>query len=690
MGKDMKNHDEFTDGFAEDNAFAAKPDVVETVQPAPENTSVDVDICAQMLAKLSPQQAAAALATDDTILLIAPAGTGKTMTLTARAANLYASGMSPGRVLTCTYTNAAAQELKSRLTPALFIPVEDLWIGTIHSIGLRILRAHAQDLGLTGADDIIDEDKGMQIIYRILGEIGHGSVGMPDEKAVAKRALRFIEDAKNRLITPAVAADLHETRSLDWASGIGGDEIKIYRLYAEFLKLYDMIDYNDMLFLTTSLLENNDEVGRIWRGKFDAIMVDEYQDLSTLQIRLLKNLVDKDRTKLFCAADDDQTIYQWRGSSLDSTVRFEHYWPNTRIMHLTDNYRTPREIFDTASRLIRHVADRHDKKIRTRSDDKALVRIIEAPDPATEKKLILDTMLDAMQSYESKPESVAVLCRTNKMCQEMATYLAAQGIRVNMHEGLPLNIQPVATLIAWMQLSTRADNPLMFERMVSYPEQLLDQAHIRQVEQRVQKRNKAGEAHMGPVGYMCDMGDRGKLAPGTGTEHYVNLVRKVREMLGDAEKPLSSPFARIGETVGIKAAVAASERSEDHAYTRFVMLADEMVEQIGLKQTLSSLTSLDFNAGCEGVNITTMHGAKGLEFDIVFAPGWEDGEFPSRNRNNDGDVDEERRLAYVTITRARKMLVVSWSMNRKGQARASRFITEMDVFADADKVQDAA
>lgn len=678
------------DGFVDDATFASAPEANTHGDVARKtNTNVDEARCAAMMAELSNPQREAALAEDRTILLIAPAGTGKTKTLTARTANLLAEGLPTNRVLICTYTNAAAQELKDRLAPALRVPIEDLWAGTLHSIGLRILRAHAQDLGLTGADAIVDEEQGFQIIYRILGDMGHSSVGTPDEKVIAKRTLRFIEDAKTRLVTPDEAAELHESRALHWASGIGGEEIDIYRAYAGFLKMYDMIDYNDMLYLTTMLLENNAEIGAMWRDKFDDILVDEYQDLSTLQIRLLRNLVAKGRTRLFCAADDDQTIYQWRGSSLDSTVRFELYWPGTRVMHLTDNYRTPKPIFDKASKLIRHVADRHDKRIRTKPDSKALVRVIEAPDAATEKQFILEALVDGMRAYGSKAEDVAVLCRTNKLCQEMATFLAANGLQVNMHENLPLHTQPVSTLIAWMQLATSADNPIMYERMARYPEQLIKQDKIREVEQRVQDRNSKGRERIGPIGYMIEMDERGRISEGSGARVFVDRVREVRGLL-DPQKPLSSPFARIGDLIGVKAAATASDRAEDHSYTRFVMLADEMVEQIGLEKTLKSLTSLDFNSGKTGINVTTMHGAKGLEFDLVFAPGWEEGEFPSRQRDTDGAIDEERRLAYVTITRTKKMLVVSWSMSRRGQSRPSRFISEMDVFDEKGSLEDAA
>ncbi len=675
MGKE-KVIDEFA-GFEDDENFVSKDRPQEETKLPEVNSNIDEKACEKMLKELSASQAAAALSEEEVIMLIAPAGTGKTRTLTSRAAYLYSQGVLPARVLICTYTNAAARELQDRLAPVLRIPIEELWIGTLHSIGLRILRAHAQELGLTGADDIVDEEKAMQIVYRVLSEMGHYSVNTPDEKVVAKRVLRFIEDAKNLIVSPEDAEDLFNRRELDWAAGISGDEIEAYKRYEKFLRLYDMIDYNDMLYLTVRLLERNKDVQKVWRDKFDAILIDEYQDLSKLQIRLVKNLVKPGTTKLFCAADDDQTIYQWRGSSLDSTVRFAQYWPNAKLMHLTDNYRTPREIFDLASSLIQNVSNRHEKRIRTRRDPEALFRLVEAADPASEKQQILEIMLDAMKKYDVAPEKVAVLCRTNKLCQEMATFLAANGVQVNMHEGLPLNTLPVSGLISWMQLSTKADNPLMFERMIRYPDQLLDQSLIREVEQRVQKRNDKNPDRIGPVGYMIDMDERGRVPDGSGAKKFVTLVREVRDML-DPDNTISSPFARVGDYLGIKTAAMTSERAEDHSYARFVTLADEMVEQIGLTKTLASLTSLDYNAGCAGVNITTMHGAKGLEFDIVFAPGWEEGEFPSRQRETQNDVDEERRLAYVTITRPRKMMVVSWSMSRKGQARPSRFIAEMD------------
>lgn len=674
----MTDKDIFTSSdFEEDEEFSSKP---ENNQVSHEDggANVDLDKCEALMKELSALQMTAALAEEDTVLLLAPAGTGKTKTLTARVARMFANGTMPNRVLSCTYTNAAAQELKDRLSPVLRVPIEDLWIGTLHSIGLRILREHASDMGLTGADAILNEEDQIQIVYRILGEMGHHSVNTPDEKIVAKRTLLFIEEAKTRLVTPRDAEDAYHHNNLSWAAGIGGDEIEIYRRYQEFLRLYDMIDYNDMLSMTTRLLENNKAVGKMWKAKFDAILVDEYQDLSMLQIRLLKNLVDIGRTKLFCAADDDQTIYQWRGSSLESTVRFEQYWPNTRIIHLTDNYRTPREIFSRAAKVIKHVSARHDKTVKTRRDPKALVRVIEAADAATEKQLMLEAMLDAMRAYDAKPEDVAILCRTNKLAQEFATFLSANGLQVNMREGLPLNTKPVAALVSWLHLATNADNPLMFERMVQYPNPLLDQGKIREVEQRVQARNSASkDKQIGPVGYMLELDKKGKLGQGTGAKNFIEMVKEVQGMIS-GENNVSSPFARIGDLTGIKNAAITSERSEDHAYTRFVMLADEMVEQIGLKKTLASLNSLDFNSGQKGVNIATMHGAKGLEFDIVFAPGWEEGEFPSRKSDKEGKIDEERRLAYVTITRPKKMLVVSYAMSRKGQAKPSRFIREME------------
>lgn len=678
--------------FTRDERFSQSAPTVRAADPARDrNNNVNHDVCAAMLKELSAPQTEAAMATDQTILLIAPAGTGKTKTMTARIAHMMATGVAPTRILACTYTNAAANELKDRLAPALRIPIEDLWLGTIHSIGLRIIRAHAKDLGLHKADSIVDEEQASQIVYRILRDMGHPSVDTPDEIVVARRALEFIGEAKSRMVAPKDAAELHANRDLHWAAGVSDDEIRIYKAYMDFLTMYDMIDYADMLYLPTRLLENDRRIGDLWKAKFDSVLVDEYQDLALSQIRLLRNLIDRSRTTLFAAADDDQCIYGWRGSDLSNTVEFARHWAGARIMQLTDNYRTPKTIFDHASKLIGHVSSRYEKSIATMQNPNAIVRVIEAPDAATEKERVLEAMVDGMRSFDVTPERVAVLCRSNRMCAQMATFLASSGIDVNLHEGLPLNTQPVSALVAWMQLATTADNPIMFDRMTRYPNRMISEGQIRDVEQRVQRRNETAENRIGPIAYMMDMDKRGKLPAGTGAKAFADNVRIVRNMLmpEDPKDAVSSPFAKVGELLGIAAAARASERSEDHAYGRFVQLLDEMVDQIGLEKTLSSLTSIDFNSGRKGVNVTTMHGAKGLEFDIVFAPGWEEGEFPNYKRQGDDQMDEERRVAYVTITRARLMLVVSWAMNRKKATRPSRFIREMGAASDEPQV-DAA
>lgn len=672
------------EGFEYDEAFSSKaaPAATKAARATPDDNVVNHEIVNKMMEELSADQRDAATAEDQNILLIAPAGTGKTKTMTTKYVKMLASGVAPSAILVCTYTNAAAKELKDRISPAIKVPVDDLWIGTIHSIGLRIIRANAGALGLANADSILDQEQQIQLIYKMMSELGHYAVGTPDEQIIAKRVISFIDDAKNRLVSPGEALKLHESRDLNWAAGIGDLEIEIYRRYESYKRMYDMIDYSDMLYIPTKLIESDPDIKAQWRGRFEAILVDEYQDLSSSQIRMIRNLVDKEKTRFFAAADDDQAIYGWRGSDIEATLRFSQFWPDSKIMQLTDNYRTPRAIFDYASRLIVHNRDRHEKKVRTKSDPKALVRMIEAPDPATEKQRIFDSILDAMQSFGIAPERIAILCRSNRLCAEMATYLSAQGLEVNLHEGLPLNTQPVAALIAWMQLSSKADNPLMFERLALYPEARLSEAQLRDVEQRVNRRNSSKpENRIGPVRYLSELATAGKVADGTGAHKLLKQIEEVRRMLdqgqqGDEEK-ISSPFARVGEYLGIKAKASLSERPEDHSYHRFVLLADEMVSQIGLEKTLASLTTMDFNSGQKGINLTTMHGAKGLEYDVVYAPGWEEGEFPNYQRQSDKEIDEERRLAYVTITRARKMLVVSWSMRRKKGSRASPFVTEM-------------
>lgn len=668
--------------FTEDDAFTSPPPKVERPDDGGTSTSVRHDVVSQRVDELSEDQLEAARIKDQHVLLLAPAGTGKTRVLTTRYLMLADRGTAIERILLSTFSNAAAHELIERIEPAVNMKTEDLWVGTTHSIGLRIIRENAQALGLANVDAIMDREQQEELITRLMRSRGHPMADTPNEKATMKRVLDFIEKAKNAMKSPAEAVEAIENGRADWAPGISREDATIYVEYETWKKAYDMIDYNDMLYMPVMLIESDPAIAEIWQGMFDHVMVDEYQDLSRMQIRLLKNIVGNgnNAATFYAAADDDQAIYGWRGSDVRATLEFERHWRNPTIVHIRDNYRTPKAIFGHASKLIRHNADRHEKNIRTAVDPDAMVRAIEKQSEAEEKKAVLETITAACTRYDIPYEKVGILCRSNRSCQEYAAYLAQAGIPVNLHESIRLGAEPIRALVSWMQLATKADNPLMYEKIASYPKRYLPEAALIDHGARLQKRrNRNPDEKIGPVALLLEMHDLGKTRTGS-----AELAEKIREVRAFIAGQNSGPFAAVSALLGITDAAASSTNSEDHQLPAFLRLADDMASQIGLEKTLASLTQLDLNSGREGVNITTMHGAKGLEYDVVALPGWEEGEFPSFQRKTAQEIDEERRLAYVALTRARKMLIVSWSGRDGRSRRPSRFLTEAGIIGSDD------
>lgn len=667
--------------FEEDDAFTQEaPALKESDNTA---TSVKFDKVEEMLQALSPEQREAAEAESVNTLLLAPAGTGKTRVMTTRYLLLARNGTPIERILMCTFTNAAARELIERIEPAVSGKTDDLWVGTTHSIGLRIIRENASHLGFTNVDDIMDREQQEELVQRLIRTAGHPMAETPNEKNAIRRIIEFIEKAKNNMKSPEQAAEEVQNGIATWAPGVSGEDAIIYREYEIWKRNYDMIDYNDMLYLPTKLIEENKDIAAMWRDMFDHVMVDEYQDLSRMQIRLLRNIVHRGpaAAHFYAAADDDQAIYGWRGSDVRATLEFHRNWSNPEIIHIRDNYRTPKAIFGHASRLITHNSDRHMKSIRTAVDPDAMVKPIERQSEAEEKKAVMETIIAGAKRYDVPFEDVAILCRSNRACQEYATYLASNGLKVNLHESIKLGSRPIRALVSWMQLATTADNPLMYEKIAAYPEEYLPEAALIDHNARLQKRrNKNPDEKIGPIALLLEMYEAGKTTSGSR-----DLAEKIMDVRDFISKQENNPFAALSNMLGITDKVSKSTETEDHQLPSFLRLVDEMANQIGLEKTLASLTQLDLNSGKEGINVATMHGAKGLEYDIVALPGWEEGEFPSYQRKSEQEISEERRLAYVALSRPRKMLIVSWSGKDGRGCRPSRFLVESGIIGDGNQ-----
>lgn len=645
------------------------------------NTGVHTPVCREIISSLTEKQAAAAQSPAKTILLIAPAGTGKTRAIQGRVASLMLGGANPNRLLVSTFTNAAAEELKDRLKSTIYTPVDDLWVGTLHSIGMRILREHADRLGLAPKDSVLDTDDQLQILRWAMAEAKH-SMSETDERVALKRIPEFIETCKGMMIDPKKALAQHTDRQLKWAHGINEEDIRVYEAYERYKQMYGLIDYADMLFLPTQLLETDEKVRELWRGKFDHILVDEYQDLAKAQIRFLTNLRGPDST-FFAAADDDQCIYGWRGSELQITTKFQDYWPEAEILDLDINWRTPRNIFTHAKSLIINNIERHPKQVKTAEKKGSNIRLIECADEIQEQDLIAENLKVENIDRGIAWEDMAILCRSNRTCKSLASALAADGIPVNLHESLPTGTEPVKTLLAYVQAALGGDNTIIFERLARYPMRLLSESKLSEVTGRIHVRNSREKANKqpitGPIAYLRERREAGAVPEGSGTWILLKNIEDVEKLIKDNP---GTPFAAAGAHLGIADKAQQSDKPEDHLYGRFVYLADGMLARLPLEKVLGAIHTLDINSGRTGVNITTMHGAKGLEFKVVVAPGWEEGEFPSRASSDDQErLAEERRLAYVTVTRAMDRVYITTCSHRRGRSNPSRFIKELDLIS---------
>lgn len=662
--------------FESEDNFAAS---AKGILRKPENAHINEDACNQLISELSADQLAAATTSALHTLLIAPAGTGKTKTLTSRVAHLLSQGAKPEEILICTYTNAAAKELIERVTPILKISPKDMWIGTLHAIGLRILRAQGHKEGRPNNQTIIDEVQQNQLILQMMMETHHPSFASPEEGMIAGRIRAFIQEAKNRMMSPEDVLVALRSHSLGWAHGVGREEVEVYAAYQRHTNMYNMLDYSDMLYLPTKLIEEegSEKVRALWQNKFKHVLVDEYQDVAASQVRFLRNLIGS-KASFFVAADDDQCIYSWRGSELKHVTEFLKYWPNATIKKLEHNFRTPRAIFRAAGSLIINNTNRYDKNIKTRDDGKAFVRVVECADPQDEKQRILNAIIDAHQNMDVDLTKMAVLCRVNRMCGEIAAFLEASKIPVNLHEPLPLHAPTVSGLLSWIQAAEGHDNPHIFEKIATIPDAVLDDGKIREIIQRVTAANERNpDKRQGPIAYLRDLRERGKVPQGSNVDQLLDQIEKVRQLIN--EKPFT-PFAEVGQFLGISHIASLSERPDDRNYMKLVQMLDAMMSQnMTVADILASVTQLDINENKPGIHIMTIHGAKGLEFDVVFAPGWEEGEFPGRSRHDEDIVEEERRLAYVAITRARKMFMATWAAYRRGTSKPSRFIDEMGI-----------
>ncbi|WP_416375905.1 ATP-dependent helicase [Parasphingorhabdus sp.] len=623
---------------------------------------------------LNAPQREAVLTTEGPVLVLAGAGTGKTAALTRRLAHIVFSRKAwPSEILAVTFTNKAAREMKERIASIVGESFEGMpWLGTFHSIGAKMLRQHAELVGLQSNFTILDTDDQLRLLKQLI------QAAEIDEKRWPPRMLAgLIDQWKNRGLNPA---DLDANENERYANGRGQE---FYAAYQARLIALNACDFGDLLLHILNLLKTNREILQRYQERFKYILVDEYQDTNSSQYLWLR-LLAQSHKNICCVGDDDQSIYSWRGAEVANILRFEKDFPEAKVVKLEQNYRSTPHILAAASALINHNSGRLGKTLWTEETEGDKVQVIGVWDGPEEARRIGDEIEALQQLKQVSLNDVAILVRAQFQTREFEDRFISIGMPYKIIGGFRFYERAeIRDALAYLRVITQPSDDLAFERIVNTPKRGLGDKTIEKVHRlaRAQGIPLAAAALS-----ICDTDELPPRARNTLLELMRNFIRW-RDMAADTDH---AELARVvldecGYTTMLQA-----DRSTEAAgrLENLTELARAMEEYETLGEFLEHVSLVMDNDARDDeakVTIMTMHGAKGLEYDHVFCVGWEEGVFPSQRSLDEGgnaSLEEERRLAYVAITRAKQKCTIFHAANRRiyGQWNSSipsRFIAEL-------------
>lgn len=622
---------------------------------------------------LNAPQREAVLTTEGPVLMLAGAGTGKTAALTARLAFLVQNRLAwPSEILCVTFTNRAAREMRERVGQLIGPAVEGMpWLGTFHSIAAKMLRRHAELVGLQSNYTIIDTDDQLRLLKQLI------VAERVDEKRWPARQLAgCIDRWKNRGLNPQ---DLDAGESETYANGKGQ---KFYQLYQDRLKAVNACDFGDLLLHMLNILRTNREVLEQYQGRFKYVMVDEYQDTNQVQYLWLR-LLAQGRQNICVVGDDDQSIYSWRGAEVANILRFEKDFPGAKVIRLEQNYRSTPQILAAASGLIDENTQRLGKTLWTERHAGDKVRIIGVWDGPEEARRVGDE-IERLEREGAPLDQIAILVRAQYQTREFEDRFISIGMKYRIVGGFRFYERAeIRDALAYLRVISQPADDLAFERIYNTPKRGLGAKALEGIHRLARRQDI-------PLSRAAiEIADTDEL-PARARNTFLSLMRdfaRWRELSG-TETP-ANLLRVVMDECGYTDALQAEKTAE--AAGRLENLAElaramEEYETLGDFLEHVSLVMDNENAADEDkVTIMTMHAAKGLEFDNVFLPGWEEGVFPSQRALDEGglaSLEEERRLAYVAITRARRKCTILHAANRRiyGQWTSSipsRFIAEL-------------
>ncbi|MBS1035036.1 ATP-dependent helicase [Gluconobacter cerinus] len=631
----------------------------------------------EYLSRLNPEQRRAIETTEGPLLILAGAGTGKTRVLTTRFAHLLLTGRAyPSQILAVTFTNKAAREMRERVGALLGEPAEGLWLGTFHAICARMLRRHAEYVGLTSGFNILDTDDQLRLLKQIMEPFRLDTKRWPPNQLMG-----IIQRWKDRGLTPDRVTPAEDT---DFANG---QALAIYRGYQQRLLELNTCDFGDLMLHMVEILRSQPNVLAQYHRIFRYILVDEYQDTNTIQYLWLRLLAKREQgpSNIACVGDDDQSIYSWRGAEVENILRFEKDFPGAAVVRLERNYRSTAQILAAAAGLIAHNEGRLGKTLRPGREDAQgeKVQIIGVRD-SDEEARIVGGAIERLHADGHPLSEMAILMRAGFQTRPFEERLMTIGIPYRIVGGLRFyERSEIRDCLAYMRVLSQPSDDLAFERIINVPKRGVGAV-------AVQKLHGVARTLPGP------------LTAGVLTQIEQGALKgKSKEALTS----LMEAFQRAKATLETEGQVVAVEQLlEDSGYLQ-MWRDDRSVEAPGrLDNIRELLRAIGEFATLEGflehvalvmdtesetsdnkVSLMTLHGSKGLEFDTVFLPGWEEGVFPSQRSLDEGGnraLEEERRLAYVGLTRARLRAIVVHAASRRIYANwqasmPSRFIEEI-------------
>lgn len=634
---------------------------------------------------LNPPQKEAVEYTEGALMIIAGAGSGKTRVLTLRVANLLQQGIEPYQILSLTFTNKAAKEMRERIEKIVGIEAKSLWMGTFHSIFSRILRIEADRLGYDRNFTIYDTDDSKALLKSILKE-----QNLDDKVYRINNVLGRISGAKNKLITYKLYAQNDALKAEDAASKMP-ELYRVYEIYQKKCYKSNAMDFDDLLLLTNILLRDNEDIRQKYQQKFQYVMIDEFQDTNLSQYNIVKMLSQKHQN-ICVVGDDAQSIYAFRGADIQNILNFEKDYPTLKTVRLEQNYRSTNNIVQAANSVIANNKNQLRKSVWTSNDEGNKIKLVKTMTDTEEGRLVADTIFEEKHQNSWKNEDFAILYRTNAQSRIMEEALRRKNIKYKIVGGFSFyQRQEIKDLLGYLRFTVNQRDEEAFKRIINLPKRGIGDTTVAKLLAMANEKNINVWELL--TEHTTEISNRiaGAL------EVFTNLIKKfiqlldskdahelaviiakesglLKELYEDKTIEGISRYENVQELLNGISEFVDNEENEDKSLSTFL-------------QQITLVTSMDEASKDEDkdkVTLMTIHSAKGLEFKHVFVVGMEENLFPSQMANNSlAAIEEERRLFYVAVTRAEQKLTLTYAQNRYyygnlQQCEPSRFLSEID------------